>query len=57
MTVRVKYFGSLRERIGRAEDILTLDSDATVADIWARVSNRHYWKLKALNRLQSGLLA
>jgi molybdopterin synthase sulfur carrier subunit len=39
MTVRVKYFGSLRERMGRADDILTLDSETTVADIWARVSN------------------
>ena len=33
MTVRVKYFGSLRERMGRADDILTLESETTVADI------------------------
>jgi molybdopterin synthase sulfur carrier subunit len=39
MAVRVKYFGSLRERMGRAEDSLTLESEATVAEIWARVSN------------------
>ena len=38
MAVRVKYFGSLRERMGRAEDCLTLESEATVADIWARAS-------------------
>ena len=39
MSVTVKYFASLRERLGRSEDQLELpDGGSTVADIWQRVS-------------------
>ncbi len=35
MTVHVKYFASLRETMGRAQDEITLDNDSsTVEDIW-----------------------
>ncbi|MFA7097662.1 MAG: molybdopterin converting factor subunit 1 [Gammaproteobacteria bacterium] len=38
MPIHVKYFASLRERMGRAEDVVdALDVD-TVADVWAHVS-------------------
>lgn len=38
MPIHVKYFASLRERMGRAEDIVDAADAATVADVWARVS-------------------
>lgn len=39
MSITVKYFASLRERLGRSEDQLELSGDnSTVAEIWQRVS-------------------
>lgn len=39
MTIHVKYFASLRERMGRGEDTLTPDPALrTVADVWQRVA-------------------
>jgi len=39
MSITVKYFASLRERLGRTEDQLELSGeDSTVAEIWQRVS-------------------
>lgn len=38
MTIRVRYFASLRERMGRAEDHLEPEQIATVADVWRKVS-------------------
>lgn len=39
MSITVKYFASLRERLGRSEDQLELPGDdSTVAEIWQRVS-------------------
>ena len=35
MTIDVKYFASLRDRLGRAEDQLDTRSDLTVAGVWA----------------------
>ena len=37
MEITVKYFASLRERMGRGEDRVELPSPATVEEIWARV--------------------
>jgi molybdopterin synthase sulfur carrier subunit len=34
MTIRVRYFASLRERLGRSEDTLESDSELTVAEVW-----------------------
>ncbi len=34
LAVRVRYFASLRERFGRAEESLELASGATVRDAW-----------------------
>ncbi len=36
--VSVKYFARLREQFGRDGDRLEMVGDATVADIWSRVS-------------------
>ena len=38
MAISVKYFASLRERMGRQSDTIKADGLATVADVWARVS-------------------
>lgn len=35
--ITVKYFASLRERTGRAEDQIEIGASATVADVWARL--------------------
>ncbi|HOW61369.1 MAG TPA: MoaD/ThiS family protein [Candidatus Contendobacter sp.] len=35
MVIYVKYFASLRDRLGRAEDQLDTHSDLTVAGVWA----------------------
>ena len=37
MTVQIKYFASLRDRLGRAEDRLSVAETTTVAEIWARL--------------------
>jgi len=34
VSVRVRYFASLRERLGRADETLALAAGATVADAW-----------------------
>ena len=35
MTIHVKYFASLRDRLGRAEDRLVATDGMTVAAVWA----------------------
>ncbi len=35
MTVYIKYFASLRDRLGRAEDRLDTAAELTVAGVWA----------------------
>ena len=34
MTIHVKYFASLRDRLGRAEDRLDAVAELTVAGVW-----------------------
>ncbi len=38
MTIQVRFFASLRERLGRAEHHLPADGIGTVADVWVRAS-------------------
>ncbi len=35
MTISVKYFASLRERLGRGEDRVDAHAVSTVAELWA----------------------
>lgn len=37
--IRVRYFASLRERMGRSEDEVPSERAITVADVWAQVSD------------------
>jgi molybdopterin synthase sulfur carrier subunit len=38
MSVTVRYFASLRERLGRAEDTVDSSAVATVGEVWEKVS-------------------
>ena len=38
MSIRIRFFASLRERFGRDELELPADGVETVADVWARVA-------------------
>lgn len=37
MNITVKYFASLREQIGKAEELLTLSEATPIAEIWKNV--------------------
>jgi len=40
MDINVRFFASLRDRMGRADDKVSFDKDvATVEDVWAEVSS------------------
>ena len=36
MLITVKYYASLRERVGKSQETLELPDAATVADVWAK---------------------
>ena len=38
MTIHIKYFASLRERMGRGDDAVDSTGVKTVGDVWAQVS-------------------
>jgi len=38
MKITVKYFASLREQLGKAEESLTLSRETLIADVWKNVS-------------------
>lgn len=38
MSIQVKYFASLRERVGRSEESVDAATVATVLDVWNRAS-------------------
>jgi molybdopterin synthase sulfur carrier subunit len=37
MAIRVKYFASLRDRLGRSEDLLPAREGLTVAAVWSQL--------------------
>ncbi|HOB61810.1 MAG TPA: MoaD/ThiS family protein [Candidatus Competibacteraceae bacterium] len=37
MTIQIKYFASLRDRLGRAEDQLDASGELSVATVWQRL--------------------
>ncbi len=39
MEIDVKFFASLRERMGRTSDKVTLEGAATVSDVWNQLSS------------------
>lgn len=41
MTIRVRFFASLRERVRRSELEATLPDGATVADLWAALCDQY----------------
>lgn len=41
MDIKVRYFASLRDRMGRSEDKVSFDKDGvTVAEVWNKVSGK-----------------
>lgn len=38
MSIKVRYFASLREKLGRVEETLTPEGIHTVADLWKAVN-------------------
>ncbi|MGH8657609.1 MAG: molybdopterin converting factor subunit 1 [Gammaproteobacteria bacterium] len=38
MSVKVRFFASLRERLGRTEEVVAFESGDTAGTIWARVT-------------------
>ena len=38
MSIRVRYFASLKELVGRAEQQISADNVATVKDVWSRAN-------------------
>ena len=39
MNVKIRYFASMRDRMGRAEDSVTVEGDTlTIADLWKKVA-------------------
>ena len=41
MSIKVRYFASLREKMGRVEEDLAPEGIQTVADIWKAVNEGH----------------
>jgi len=40
MKISIKYFASLRDRMGRADEVLDVDeSSISVSDVWAKVTD------------------
>lgn len=38
MSIRVRFFASLREKMGKAEETIPADDMHTVADVWKAIS-------------------
>ena len=41
MQISVKYFASLRELIGEADDSMEVEDNATVKDVWQSILSKH----------------
>lgn len=39
MTVKVRFFASMRDRMGRAEDSVDIKGTTTIAELWKRLAN------------------
>ena len=38
MPIKIRYFASLKESLGRSEDILEIEGYCTVAEVWGKVN-------------------
>jgi len=39
MSVSIKYFASMRDRMGRGDEVVSLDGDITIAELWKKVAD------------------
>ncbi len=37
-TITIKYFASLREKLGKSDEVLTLDGEVSISEVWQQVS-------------------
>jgi len=58
VSIKIRYFASLKELLGRSEDLLAFDHDLSVADVWLKVTESKVMPdntLAALNMEYVGL--
>ena len=48
MTITVRYFATLREQLGRAEDQLETSAPLTAEEVWAQATNQQPWVERVL---------
>lgn len=48
MAITVRYFASLKDRMGREQDQLEPDRAATVAEVWSVISQGQAWPERIL---------
>lgn len=41
MKITLRYFASLREQLGLAEEVLVLDGTATAAEVWRQLGEKY----------------
>ncbi|WP_038092660.1 molybdopterin converting factor subunit 1 [Acidihalobacter prosperus] len=57
MSITVRYFASLRERVGRGEDRIDMADIATVGDVWAKVAPEAAGDIRVLAALNQEYVA
>ena len=40
MSIRIRYFASLKEKIGRSEDVIAAENVSTVKDVWLTANSK-----------------
>ncbi|MEE8234166.1 MAG: molybdopterin converting factor subunit 1 [Gammaproteobacteria bacterium] len=53
MNITVKYFASLREQLGKSEEILTLSDGISIAEVWQNVSGSISGNIESENILMT----
>ena len=53
MNITVKYFASLREELGKSEEILTLSDEISIAEVWQNVSGSISGNIESENILMT----
>ena len=53
MNITVKYFASLREQLGKSEEILTLSDEISIAEVWQNVSSSISGNIESENILMT----
>ena len=38
-TITIRYFASIRERMGKSQEVIEVEDDLSVVDVWVQVCN------------------